>query len=107
IRKANPAQGLSTHAGDVILIPNELLAPGFGGEKKVIRLSGDRVVKEATRQPDNPTTRQPSREGADVQKAAEVRKSEDDPVERTSADANVADVAAEIPAAGLPSLSYE
>lgn len=80
IRKANPAQALSTHTGDVVLIPTEMLAPGFGGE---------------------------AREGADVSKAAEVRKAANDPGERASADANVADVAAEIPAAGLPSLTYE
>lgn len=79
IRKANPAQGLSTHRGDVVLIPKQLLTAAFGGR----------------------------REGADGSKAAEVRKPEDDPVERASTDANVADVAAEIPAAGLPSLTYE
>ncbi len=82
IRKANPAQGLSTHQGDVVFIPKQLLTAAFGG------------ASEAW-------------EGLDGSKTAEVRKSEDDPSERASADANVADVAAEIPAAGLPSLTYE
>jgi N-acetylmuramoyl-L-alanine amidase len=79
IRKANPALALSTHKGDVVFIPKQLLAAAFGGE----------------------------REGRDGSKTAEVRKSDDDPIERSSTDANVADVAAEIPAAGLPSLTYE
>lgn len=78
IRNANPSQSLSTHKGDVVFIPKQLLTAAFGGD----------------------------REGRDGSKAAEVRKSEDDPGERASADANVADVAAEIPAAGLPSLTY-
>lgn len=47
------------------------------------------------------------REGRDVSKTAEVRKSEDDPDERPGADADVADVAVAVPAAGLPSLTYE
>jgi N-acetylmuramoyl-L-alanine amidase len=81
IRKANPGQGLSTHKGDVVLIPKQLLIAAFSGRE--------------------------AREGRDGAKAAEVRKPEDDPGERASADANVADVAAEIPAAGLPSLTYE
>jgi N-acetylmuramoyl-L-alanine amidase len=79
IRKANPALALSTHKGDIVFIPKVLLADAFGGE----------------------------REGRDVSKTAEVRKSDDDPDERPSADANVADVAVEIPPAGLPSLTYE
>jgi N-acetylmuramoyl-L-alanine amidase len=79
IRKANPAQGLSTRQGDLIVIPKTLLAPAFGGD----------------------------REGRDVSKTAEVRKPEDDPVERPSTDANAAEMAVEIPAAGLPSLTYE
>ena len=79
LRKANPQQSLSTHAGDVILIPKQLLAVGFNGEG----------------------------EGRDGAKAAEVRKPEDDPIERSTTDARVADVAAEVPAAGLPSLTYE
>ena len=79
IRKANPVQGLSTHAGDVVLIPKQLLTAAFRG----------------------------AGEGRDVSKAAEVRKPEDDPSERAAADAHAADVAAEVPAAGLPSLTYE
>jgi N-acetylmuramoyl-L-alanine amidase len=80
IRKANPAQGLSTRPGDIILIPKQLLTAAFGGEM----------------------------EGANASKtAAEVRKSEDDPVERAPADANAADMAVEAVATGQPSLSYE
>ena len=80
IRKANPAQELSTRPGDVVLIPKPLLAPAFGGE----------------------------REGTNVStKTAEVRKSEDDPIERAPADAPAADVALEAVATGQPSLSYE
>jgi N-acetylmuramoyl-L-alanine amidase len=80
IRKANPAQGLSTHPGDVILIPKQLLSAAFGGE-----------VEERNA---------PS-------KTAEVRKSEDDPIEHAPADAPAADMAMEAVASGLPSLSYE
>jgi len=80
IRKANPAQGLATQAGDVVLIPKQLLAPAFGGEREGLNVST---------------------------KAAEVRKSEDDPIERAPADAPAADVAVEAVATGQPSLSYE
>ena len=79
IRKANPSQGLSTRKGDVILIPKSLLAAAFGGEA----------------------------EGLNASKTAEVRKSEDDPIERPSTDANVAALAGETVAAGQPSLTYE
>jgi N-acetylmuramoyl-L-alanine amidase len=80
IRRANPALALSTHKGNLVFIPKQLLAAAYGGE---------------------------ALEGKDGSKAAEVRKSDDDPVERASTDANVPDVAAEIPAAGLPSLTFE
>jgi N-acetylmuramoyl-L-alanine amidase len=80
IRKANPMQGLSTRPGDVVLIPKQLLAPGFGGEREGLNVST---------------------------KAAEVRKSEDDPIERAPADAANADVAVEAVATGQPSLTYE
>jgi N-acetylmuramoyl-L-alanine amidase len=80
IRKANPAQGLSTRKGDVILIPSELLAAAFRGEV----------------------------EGTNAPKTAEVRKSEDDPVEHTPADADAAAAtAAEAVAVGQPSLTYD
>jgi N-acetylmuramoyl-L-alanine amidase len=79
IRKANPAQGLSTRKGDVILIPRELLAAAFRGEV----------------------------EGTNAAKTAEVRKSEDDPDEHATADADAATaIAAEAVAVGQPSLSY-
>ena len=80
IRKANPTQGLSTRPGDVVLIPKQILAPGFGGEREGLNVST---------------------------KAAEVRKSEDDPIERAPADAPAADVAMEAVATGQPSLTYE
>ena len=80
IRKANPAQGLSTRKGDVILIPRELLAAAFRGEV----------------------------EGMNAPKTAEVRKSEDDPVEHAPADADgTAATAAEAVAVGQPSLTYD
>ena len=80
IRKANPAQGLSTSPGDVVLIPKQVLVAAFGGD----------------------------REGANVStKTAEVRKSEDDPVEHAPTDSPAADVAMEAVATGQPSLSYE
>ncbi len=63
IRAANPSRGLSTRKGDVILIPKELLASAF---------------------------RRGEMEERNAPKTAEVRKSEDDPEERTSADAHVA-----------------
>ena len=80
IRRANPGQGLATHPGDVIFIPKQLLSAAFGGEMEELNVSS---------------------------KAAEVRKSEDDPIERASADAPAADVAVEAVAGGQPSLSYE
>src|SRR5262249_56677492 len=80
IRKANPAQGLSTRKGDVILIPKELLAAAFRGEV----------------------------EGTNAPKTPEVRKSEDDPVEHAPADADAAAAtAAEAVAVGQPSLTYD
>lgn len=73
IRAANPSQALSTRKGDVILIPKELLASAF---------------------------RRGELEERDAPKTAEVRKSEDDPEERTSADAH--DAAASVLEAVLP-----
>ncbi|MDP9361223.1 MAG: N-acetylmuramoyl-L-alanine amidase [Acidobacteriota bacterium] len=84
IRAANPSQGLSTRKGDVILIPKELLASAF---------------------------RRGETEERNAPKTAEVRKSEDDPEERTSADAHGA--AAAVPEAvalgeyAQPSLTYD
>jgi N-acetylmuramoyl-L-alanine amidase len=80
IRAANPGHTLSTHPGDVILVPKRLLSAAFGGEQEEMNASS---------------------------KTAEVRKSEDDPVEHAPADAPAADVAVETVAAGQPSLSYE
>jgi N-acetylmuramoyl-L-alanine amidase len=83
IRAANPAQGLSTRKGDVILIPQELLAAAF---------------------------RHGEMEERNAPKTAEVRKSEDDPEERTGADGHVA-AAVSLPeavvASGQPSLTYD
>lgn len=82
IRAANPSQGLSTRTGDVILIPKELLASAF---------------------------RRGESEERNAPKTAEVRKSEDDPEERTGADAHVA--AASLPEAvavgSQPTLTYD
>lgn len=81
IRKANPSQGLSTRKGDVILIPKELLAPAF---------------------------RRGEMEERNAPKTAEVRKSDDDPEERTGADAHVAAAAVpEAVAVGSASLTYD
>ena len=83
IRAANPAQGLSTRKGDVILIPKELLAAAF---------------------------RRGEREERNAPKTAEVRKSEDDPEERTGADGHAA-AAVSLPeavaASSQPSLTYD
>jgi N-acetylmuramoyl-L-alanine amidase len=80
IRKANPLQGLSTRKGDVILIPMDLLTAAFRGGV----------------------------EGTNAPKTAEVRKSEDDPDERTPADVDAATAtAAEAVAVGQPSLTYD
>ena len=80
IRKANPAQGLSTRKGDVIFIPSELLAAAFRGEV----------------------------EGTNAAKTAEVRKSEDDPVEHAPADGDgaAATAAEAVAVVGQPSLTY-
>jgi N-acetylmuramoyl-L-alanine amidase len=81
IRKANPAQGLSTRKGDVIIVPKELLVTAFRGRET---------------------------EGKDAPKTAEVRKAADDPVERAAANVDVPEAAVEAVAAGqLPSLSYD
>lgn len=78
IRKANPAQGLSTRKGDVILVPRRLLTAAFGGSPE---------------EENAPTT------------AAEVRKSADGQTQRAAADENVPEAAA-LPL-GTPSLTYE
>ncbi|MEA2235569.1 MAG: hypothetical protein QOC81_293 [Thermoanaerobaculia bacterium] len=84
VRAANPSQGLSTHKGDVILIPKELLASAF---------------------------RRGEMEERYAPKTAAVRKSEDDPEERTSTDAHGA--AAPLPEtvalgeSAQPSLTYD
>jgi N-acetylmuramoyl-L-alanine amidase len=82
IRAANPSQGLSTRKGDVILIPKELLASAF---------------------------RRGEREERNAPKTAEVRKSEDDPEERTGADghAAAAPVFEAVAVPGQPSLTYD
>jgi len=78
LREANPGQALSTHKGDVIFIPRKLLSAAFSGEA----------------------------EGANAPKTAKVRKAEDDPVERASANENPAETAVEVVSGGLPSLTY-
>ncbi len=80
IRRANPRQGLSTRKGDVILIPRRLLTAAFVGEM----------------------------EGRNAPKApAEVRQTENDPIERTSTHENVPEVAETVVPTGQPSLSYD
>jgi N-acetylmuramoyl-L-alanine amidase len=83
VRQANPAQGLSTRKGDVILIPKELLTAAFRSE-------APHVVTEESNAP----------------KTAEVRKTEDDPIERPAENANAPVAAIETVSAGLPSLTY-
>jgi len=80
IRKANPAQGLSTRPGDVIVVPTQLLAAAFGGSSE-----GQNASTPAT----------------------EVRKPEDDPVERTSENDHVPATAVEAVAGGLATLTYD
>ena len=80
IRKANPAQGLSTRPGDVIVVPTQLLAAGFGGSSE-----GQNAPTPAT----------------------EIRKPEDDPVERTSENDHASATAVEAVALGSASLSYD
>jgi N-acetylmuramoyl-L-alanine amidase len=79
VRKANPGQGLSTRAGDVILIPNVLLTAAFGGGSE-----GENAPKTA----------------------AEVRKPKDDQAQRIPADEDVPEATAPSPV-GSPSLTYE
>jgi N-acetylmuramoyl-L-alanine amidase len=80
IRKANPAQGLSTRPGDVIVVPTQLLAAAFGGSSE-----GQNASTPAT----------------------EVRKPEDDPVERTSENDHVPATAVEAVSGGLATLTYD
>jgi N-acetylmuramoyl-L-alanine amidase len=75
IRKSNPTQGLSTRKGDVILVPKQLLAPAF-------------AAVAGMEEKNAPKT------------AAQVRKPEDDPVERTAANENVPEAAVEAVAVG-------
>lgn len=79
IRKANPAQGLSTRKGDVILVPKRLLSAAFGGG-----LEEENAPKTA----------------------AEVRKLTDDATQRAAADENVPEATATA-VLGQPSLTYE
>src|SRR6185295_9226708 len=79
IRKANPAQGLSTRKGDVILVPKRLLTAAFGGSSE---------------EENAPKT------------AAEVRKPADDATQRAAADENVPEATASV-ALGQPSLTYQ
>jgi N-acetylmuramoyl-L-alanine amidase len=79
LREANPGQALSTHKDDVILIPRKLLSAAFIGET----------------------------EGVNAPKTARVRKAEDDPVERASANEVPAEPAVEVVPGGLPSLTYD
>ena len=81
IRTANRGQALSTHPGDVVLVPKRLLSAAFGGEREEMNASSS--------------------------KTAEVRKPEDDPIEHAPADAPPADVAVAAVAPGQPSLTYE
>lgn len=78
IRSANPAQGLSTRKGDVILIPRRLLTAAFGG-----------TVEEENA----PTT------------ATKVRNPSTAPDEREAEDGDVPEAALVAP--GVPSLTYE
>jgi len=82
IRKANPTQGLSTRSGDVIVVPTQLLTASFGGSSE-----GQNAPTPAT----------------------EIRKPEDDPVERTSENDHAQTPAAveAVAPVGLTSLSYE
>jgi N-acetylmuramoyl-L-alanine amidase len=77
IRKANPAQGLSTRKGDVILVPKRLLSAAFGGG-----LEEENAPKTA----------------------AEVRKLTDDATQRAAADENVPEATATA-VLGQPSLT--
>ena len=79
IRKANPTQGLSTRRGDVIHVPRRLLTGAFSAGTE-----GENASKTA----------------------AEVRKPENDPAQRSSADEDVPEAAASV-AAVVPSLTYE
>ena len=81
IRKANPNQGLSTRSGDVVLIPSKLLTAAFGGGMEEENAS---------------------------KAAAEVRKSENDPAQRSTEDEDVSSAAVEMAAARQPAaLTYE
>jgi N-acetylmuramoyl-L-alanine amidase len=80
IRAANPAQGLSTHKGDLILVPRSLLTPAFGGGKS---------------------------EDVNAPKTAQVRKAEDDPVERASPNEASPETAVAVATGGQPSLTYD
>jgi len=82
IRSANPTQGLSTRSGDVIVVPTQLLTAAFGGSSE-----GQNAPTPAT----------------------EIRKPEDDPVERTSENdhASTSPAVEAVASAGLTSLSYD
>lgn len=112
IRKANPAQSLSTRKGEVVLIPREILSAPFaaiaprGAPDRVAAASSPDVIQqsahEVTREPTTPGT-----EGANASKTTEVRKPQDDPDEQETADATGTPAVSEAVSLGQPSLSYE
>lgn len=112
IRKANPAQSLSTRKGDVIVIPRELLAAGFApsaGSAAPARGTRTTATNQESMQQSHDVTREtrPGTEGTNASKTAEVRKSEDDPDEQEAEDANGAPAVSEAVPLGQPSLTYE
>lgn len=104
IRRANPSQALSTRKGDVILIPESLLAaafrdgapapsrPGRAGSSASVEKAGARTKGET-----------------DASKtAAEIRGPEDDTLQRAATDDDAAETAVEAVAVGpAPSLTFE
>lgn len=83
IRKSNPAQGLSTRKGDVIVIPQQLLTPAFRGKRE---MEGQNAASTA----------------------AEIRESADDPVQRAAAHEDASEAAVvEAVSLGQPSLTYD
>ncbi|MEO8033395.1 MAG: N-acetylmuramoyl-L-alanine amidase [Acidobacteriota bacterium] len=104
IRRANPSQGLSTRKGDVVLIPEFLLAAAFRNGAPAFsrpgRAGGSASVAtadvRAKGETDAPKT------------AAEIRGPEDDTLQRATTDDDAAETAVEAVAVGpAPSLTFE
>jgi N-acetylmuramoyl-L-alanine amidase len=104
IRRSNPAQGLSTRRGDVILIPESLLAPAFRDGAPAPSRTGRADGSSSAR----PAVVRAKGETDAPKTAAEVRGPQDDTLQHATADDDAPEAAVEAVAVGpSPSLTFE